>query len=195
MPVDLTPPRWVADHIAHCQRVLRLEAWTISFRLEYVIDGDEHIHGQVTLSPHLWRARILLRGDIEDSPWWHKVIWHEMLHVSHSRIDEAVEDVLIPALGTGGGTGTAMASLAYGKQLEPFIEQMARIFLKLAPFVPEDETEEAEPEEAENAPAVALEPLPIPETGIDVALAACRQTMPPNAENAEPSNHDGDPLK
>ena len=98
MTVDLTVPEWLHRYVLAWIDRLFLNDWTIRLAVELCVNNDPDTHALTHQIPDCNEARITFRADVEDTKDWRITIIHELIHVAHSRIDHAVEGVMIPEL-------------------------------------------------------------------------------------------------
>lgn len=90
--VTFDPPKWAIERVRWWAEWLAISHWSIHLQMAAVINRDEDVLGYTEQYPEINKATITLRADAEDTTDWHVVIVHELLHVSHTMVDYAVED-------------------------------------------------------------------------------------------------------
>ena len=125
--MNLEVPDWLRDHLSYWQNALHMWEWEIRLRLEMVLDGNEDCRGLAQPQPLISMGRIGIRADAEDTEDWEVTFVHEMLHIKHSRVDEVIYQVLGPHVNMPDG----MIEAVYKQALEPYIESMAKVLVKM----------------------------------------------------------------
>ena len=98
MAADLDVPVWLHQYVLAWIDRLHLNDWTIKLAIELCPNDNADTHAVCTQSPDLNEARITFRADVEDTKDWRRTVIHELIHVAHSRIDHALECVVLPEL-------------------------------------------------------------------------------------------------
>ncbi len=122
MAIDLTVPGWVNDKVAKWADRLSMQEWTIGVQIAVVLDDNPDCRGLAEGQPDINYGCITLRADIEDTRDWEVTIVHELLHIKHTRIDNYIDEIVIPNLN---GVSMGFAWQCYKKVMEPFIHGMA----------------------------------------------------------------------
>lgn len=102
--------------------------WEITLGIEMAPNADPDCQGLANQWPDTNGGRVTLRADLEDNEEWETVLVHELLHIKHGRIDQAVMHVLEPHIGD---VPTELTEALYRAQVEPFIHSLARSLVKL----------------------------------------------------------------
>jgi hypothetical protein len=122
MLFDLAVPEWLRLYIlAWCDR-LHLKDWEIKAAIELCVNDDPQTRGLCQQYPDNNSATLTFRADIEDIKEWRIVVIHELLHVRHSRIDHAVERVILPEVAAA--VQQPMREL-YHQHVESYIDYLA----------------------------------------------------------------------
>lgn len=125
-----TTPDWVIDTIKEYGAVLKLTHWTFDIQVDLCVNGDENNRAVCYAQPNVNHASLTFRADIENTQAWHTTIWHELIHVMHSIVDQAVETLLISALPS---EMYGMASTAYTNPYERFVDLLSKTLSSLYP--------------------------------------------------------------
>lgn len=122
MPDPFDVPAWLRNQVYNWKDKLGLWTWRIALKMVTSPYGMANAGGAVQLHGNTNEATIEFRVGIKDNENGQETIVHEMLHVTHCRIDDVVEDVIIDALPEG---CRQMARDAYAGVVEPYIQHMA----------------------------------------------------------------------
>ena len=128
MSLDLTIPEWLNDFTAEWVHKLGLSEWHITLCLALAPNDDPEALGSLCQYPLTNSADITLRADVEDEEYWHIVVIHELLHVTHSRIDQQIEGGLIPELPEA---AQGLASRGYHQVVESYTHALACALYRL----------------------------------------------------------------
>jgi hypothetical protein len=125
MSVDLTVPGWVSSYADMWITRLSLEGWQLTFCLDRVVNDNPACMGLCERKANYNAAVITLRADIEDTQEWRKVLLHELLHVAAARVDNYVENAIIPDMYE---TGQTIARRGYTQHMESHIQNLTDTF-------------------------------------------------------------------
>jgi hypothetical protein len=115
-------PQWAERFIHHAAADLGLDAWDIDVAMDREPGELSGNLASVEFDCNNRRAKVTLRTDAEDSREWRVTIVHELLHIVHARVDQAVEDELLPSLPR---EARRMARRMYGNAVEALVEALA----------------------------------------------------------------------
>jgi hypothetical protein len=121
--VDLTVPDWLHRYILAWVDRLALNDWRVKVTIALCVNDDPDTHALCHQQPDLNEASLTFRVDIEDTKEWRITVIHELIHVRHSRIDHAVERVMIPELASA---AQQPARELYHQHVESFTAYIAR---------------------------------------------------------------------
>ena len=121
--LDLNVPDWLHRYILAWVDRLALNDWRVKIAIELYVNDDPDCHALCSQHPDLNEARLTFRADIEDTKEWRITVIHELLHVRHSRIDHAVERVIIPELAAA---ACQPLQTLYHQHVESFTAYLAR---------------------------------------------------------------------
>lgn len=127
--MKLEPEQWLIDYVALWRDRLNIgREWTVVIKLSLAPDEDHTNYACCIRTPQIHHAEIVFRADITDTDEWRQCVVHELLHIKHCRIDEAVREIITPQLPNG---MEKIADLTYKMAYEPFIDELATILYEM----------------------------------------------------------------
>ncbi len=122
-------PDWLTDYVSLWVDRLELGNWKITLRIDHCVQDDPFIQALTEQRPQLNEAKIIFRGDVEDTEEWRITIVHECLHVKHGRIDHFLERAVFPEMFTG--EGQRLVREGYSQHYESYVHEMANILYRM----------------------------------------------------------------
>lgn len=117
-------PSWLSTYVATVVARLGLQQWEIDIKLAYCLYGGPDTLASCSQIPNLNSAILTFRADVEDTPRWHRIVIHELLHVAHARVDDTVETVIIPSVPY---EEQQMGRRSYNAAMEAYTDQLSRV--------------------------------------------------------------------
>lgn len=125
MSVDYDVPQWLTDYIRTWIDRFDLEVWDIKVRLEMVVNNNPECMARCDRQAAYNSAKLTFRADIEDSPYWRKIVLHECLHIVLARADAYVFEIIIPELDAG---AEVIAHNGYNHLIESAVSNLTDAF-------------------------------------------------------------------
>lgn len=118
-------PAWVETEVRYWLDVFNLEQWDVEVGLERVVNDNAETLAWCERLARYNFARLHFRDDIENTQKWRKVILHECLHIVMGRVDEYVQDALIPQAAE---SSQHFAGMCYTQHVESFVQMLTTSF-------------------------------------------------------------------
>jgi hypothetical protein len=118
-------PTWADSFIRELLWELDLDNMRIQSTVHRVIEDEPRRLADISVQAEYLVADLRVRNDIEDSYGWAEILVHEIVHITHARIDAFVREALIE------GTPNEKAlRTAYQQHMEHHITSLTRIIMR-----------------------------------------------------------------
>lgn len=126
------PPAWLQAKCDEWQERLMMQHCRIELVVGlFATSADPDAKAATEHQSRTEWGRITVKNDIQDDEDGEVTIVHELLHIKHSQIDDLVFMVFGPGVSASGHMVEAAFADAYHLIMEPFIESMARVLVKM----------------------------------------------------------------
>lgn len=124
----LDTPDWVNQYVAKWKQKLHLTQWRITNKIALAPGGRVDSLAICTQTQNVAEAHLTFRADIEDNQDWQETILHEILHIAHGTVDQAV---WCTALDGVSDEKKSMGYQAYSDAMEKFIDQLSKLLWEM----------------------------------------------------------------
>lgn len=120
--IEPEAPQWAVERTQFWAGVLNLQEWNIHLFASYCPGDTPGCDGVTHQQPNINRADITLHAGLEDNEYGEQVILHELLHVAHARIDQAVNCAILPEVPAA---AQDLADECYRQRIESYTHHLA----------------------------------------------------------------------
>jgi hypothetical protein len=95
---DFEVPEWLDKVVRDSQYILNLQNWKILVKVVSCAGDDPGNMAVVWHSPNTWSATLYFRCDVEDTFDWWQTVFHELIHLKISPMQQLVQKNIISEL-------------------------------------------------------------------------------------------------
>lgn len=121
----LTVPDWIVAEVRYWIDIFNLEGWEIDISLERIVNEHADCMGWCERNARYNHAMLHFRTDIAETDAWRKVILHECLHIAMARVDDYVQEAMVPQIAE---SSQGFAQIVYTQHTESFVQTLTGSF-------------------------------------------------------------------
>ena len=158
----LDTPDWIREYVAAWQQRLHLTQWRIRINMALAPMNSVYTAACCSQIQNIAEATLTFRADAEDNQDWRETVLHEVLHIFHGQVDQAVYNVALDGMPQA---EKDKAYAAYSDAMEKMVDGLSKILYQMEqearPAVSSQETNQNEAKQ-ERRTLGFVPPQPVP---------------------------------
>lgn len=124
----LDTPDWIEKYVAKWQKFLHLTQWRITSKMSLAPGDSTSTAAVCSQVQNIAEAHLIFRADAEPGQYWEETILHEILHIAHGHVDQAIYNVALLGMPQGERDKSYQV---YCDAMEKFVDGLSKLLWQL----------------------------------------------------------------